>query len=258
MTENYDLELIGLSRKISEEMFLATTKALLSANSVDEIRICFGKHFKIKSSSYHHIPAIGAYKYEQMNRYYSVNVPEELKRFYNKSSVGTDPGIRFVFEKARPMWLSDMPHVESIKGTAHEKQVWDALELVGDAILMPLFGPQHRRGYAVICFENSKSFYEEVFIWQIQALITNLHIRYSTVVQTFSSLNRLTPRETEVLELMTFGKTNPQIGTILGISSNTVAGYVKQIFLKLQTHDRVTAALRASSFTLVPSPDQRG
>jgi len=63
---------------------------------------------------------------------------------------------------------------------------------------------------------------------------------------------RLTNRETEVLELITFGKTNPEIGIILNISSNTVSGYVKQIFLKLGTSDRVTTALRARSLSLTP------
>ena len=58
----------------------------------------------------------------------------------------------------------------------------------------------------------------------------------------------LTQREAEVLQLITFGKTNPEIGSILGISTNTVSGYVKQIFLKLDVSDRVTAALRASTF----------
>jgi len=59
---------------------------------------------------------------------------------------------------------------------------------------------------------------------------------------------QLTSRESEVLELITFGKTNPEIGKILGISTSTVSGYVKQLFLKLGVSDRVTAALKARSF----------
>ena len=54
----------------------------------------------------------------------------------------------------------------------------------------------------------------------------------------------------EVLELLSFGKSNPEIAKILGISSNTVAGYVKQIYLKLGTNDRVSAALRAQCIQL--------
>jgi len=60
----------------------------------------------------------------------------------------------------------------------------------------------------------------------------------------------LTTREAEVLELITFGKTNAEIGTVLGISPNTVNGYVKQIFLKLDVTDRVSAAMRAQTLKI--------
>jgi len=60
----------------------------------------------------------------------------------------------------------------------------------------------------------------------------------------------LTKRESEVLELITFGKTNPEIGQSLGISANTVAGHVKRIFFKLNASDRVTVALKAQSMLL--------
>jgi len=61
---------------------------------------------------------------------------------------------------------------------------------------------------------------------------------------------KLTNRESEVLELICFGKTNPEIGIILGISTSTVSGYVKSIFIKFNATDRVTVALRAQSFSL--------
>ena len=69
-------------------------------------------------------------------------------------------------------------------------------------------------------------------------------------MESLRSSVKLTERESEVLELISFGKTNPEIGIILGISTSTVAGHVKRIFLKLNTNDRVTAALRAQNFSL--------
>ena len=62
----------------------------------------------------------------------------------------------------------------------------------------------------------------------------------------------LTKRESEVLGLIALGKTNPEIGIILDISKNTVASYLKRIFLKLETSDRVTAVLRARALNLLP------
>ena len=82
-------------------------------------------------------------------------------------------------------------------------------------------------------------------------MLQMLHVRYCLILKDLQDTVRLTKRETDVLELVVLGKTNPEIGIILNISKNTVASYVKDIFLKLQTSDRVTAALRARALNLV-------
>lgn len=58
----------------------------------------------------------------------------------------------------------------------------------------------------------------------------------------------LTPRETEVLHWLTEGKSNPEIGTILAISSRTVAKHLQAIFEKLGVEGRIPAILRAREF----------
>jgi len=55
----------------------------------------------------------------------------------------------------------------------------------------------------------------------------------------------LTPRVAEVLLWVAQGKTNPEIGTILGISEWTVKKHVLEIFDKLGVETRTAAALRA-------------
>ena len=82
-------------------------------------------------------------------------------------------------------------------------------------------------------------------------MLQMLHVRYCLILKDLQDTVRLTKREIDVLELVVLGKTNPEIGIILNISKNTVASYVKGIFLKLQTSDRVTAALRAQALNLV-------
>jgi len=57
----------------------------------------------------------------------------------------------------------------------------------------------------------------------------------------------LTPRELDVLRLMTNGLRNKEIGAELGISEQTTQGHIKSIFSKLNVHDRteaVTVAIR--------------
>jgi DNA-binding NarL/FixJ family response regulator len=55
----------------------------------------------------------------------------------------------------------------------------------------------------------------------------------------------LTPRATETLLWLAQGKTNPDIGTILGITESTVKKHVQEIFEKLGVETRGAATVRA-------------
>ena len=65
-----------------------------------------------------------------------------------------------------------------------------------------------------------------------------------------SPLDALTPRERDVLRLLTSGLGNKQIAAKLGISAGTVKGYVSEIFEKLGVGDRTQAALIAAKHGL--------
>lgn len=56
---------------------------------------------------------------------------------------------------------------------------------------------------------------------------------------------RLTERESEVLNLIVLGKTNPEIADELIMSVHTAKAHVCAIFEKLQVSDRVQAAVKA-------------
>jgi len=55
----------------------------------------------------------------------------------------------------------------------------------------------------------------------------------------------LTPREREVLQLMSQGASNKDIAEKLVISGKTVSNHITSIFSKLQVADRTQAVLRA-------------
>jgi len=59
------------------------------------------------------------------------------------------------------------------------------------------------------------------------------------------SISDLTPQEREVLNLITKGLSNDEIGTSLHISLNTVKTHVSSILQKLQVSDRTQAAIFA-------------
>ena len=63
-------------------------------------------------------------------------------------------------------------------------------------------------------------------------------------IQAFASLN-LTPREAEVLFWISQGKSNYDIGVILGAKTGTICKHVEHIFTKLNVENRTSAAVMA-------------
>lgn len=57
---------------------------------------------------------------------------------------------------------------------------------------------------------------------------------------------QLTPRESEVLLWIAKGKSNRDIGEILGLSSRTVTKHLEQIYVKLGVENRASAAVKAT------------
>ncbi len=65
---------------------------------------------------------------------------------------------------------------------------------------------------------------------------------------------KLTPREREVLQLLTQGNTNKEIASALGVSENTVKNHLKNILAKLHLQNRVQAVAFALREGLVEKP----
>ncbi|GAA2812315.1 hypothetical protein GCM10010441_41240 [Kitasatospora paracochleata] len=66
-----------------------------------------------------------------------------------------------------------------------------------------------------------------------------------------ASARRLTPRELEVLRWAATGRTNPEIAAQLGLTRNTVTGYLKGAMHKLGARNRVELTLTARESGLV-------
>ena len=63
-------------------------------------------------------------------------------------------------------------------------------------------------------------------------------------IQAFASL-KLTPREVQVLLWISRGKSNHEIGIILGAKTGTICKHVEHIFSKLNVENRTSAAVVA-------------
>jgi DNA-binding CsgD family transcriptional regulator len=57
----------------------------------------------------------------------------------------------------------------------------------------------------------------------------------------------LSPQQREIALKIAQGKSNQEIADGLGVSGNTVAYHIKQLFIKLDVHDRASAVARITS-----------
>lgn len=64
----------------------------------------------------------------------------------------------------------------------------------------------------------------------------------------------LTPRERQILQSMSLGRSNRQIASSLGISENTVKNHVRSILDKLHASSRVEAVMRGIQAGITPTP----
>lgn len=60
----------------------------------------------------------------------------------------------------------------------------------------------------------------------------------------------LTPRETDVVRLLSQGLSYAQIGQQLGVSLHTVTSHVKNAYRKLEVHTAAAAVMRAVELQL--------
>ena len=79
------------------------------------------------------------------------------------------------------------------------------------------------------------SWWDSTATMEIQSILQN---QAQTSVGAISNSDNLTPREHEILTLMTTGKTNSQIAEILFIAHGTVRVHIHSIMHKLGVHDR--------------------
>lgn len=253
MTTDLGNLMTGKSYKnlLSDDQFLRGVEMANAAETVKDVVNIIPEILDISMASYHHFPAIGSVGYKNLSQYYSFNMPDDVLKYYdNNIEYRDDPGIIAVFQKGQFIWHSEMIFQPYIKERNHEAICRMSFKAMGEGLCIPLYGPKNRKGFMLALFDGVTKACDEIFPYKVQALAQILHIRYCLLTETLHRHAKLTPREAEVLELISFGKSNVEIGLILNISANTVAVYVKSLFIKLGVSDRVSAAMRAETIKL--------
>lgn len=233
---------------IKSSLFLAITKTIDQAETLEHLFNSTMDVLPITLGSYHHFPSVGALDYTTLGTFRAYNLPSDIEDYYKSYNMHSpDPGIVSVFAKGRFVWLSDLVAELSTHDVKQTELAKAMLQQTGDALCIPLFGPNNRRGYMFIAGGLVKKESGPILPHQLQALALLFHTRFCLMIQNIQKHINLTTRETEVLELLTYGKSNKEIADVLNLSVSTVSGYMKSIFIKLEVSDRVSASMRAQS-----------
>lgn len=233
---------------ITPSLFLTVVDALHNATTLQELFKIFTDTMPVDIASYHHFPAIGALDHKTKDVFHGYNLPKEIEEYYRSNQVREhNPSLKAILAGSEFMWLSDLINDPIVIESNYREQPTAAFEMVGEALCIPLFGPNNRNGYMFLAGRLFKKENGSYFAHQVQALCQIFHVRFSLMIRKIQRQINLTEREAEVIELLTYGKTNNEIAQILEISASTVAGYMKSIFIKLDVSDRVSASMRAQS-----------
>ncbi len=118
---------------------------------------------------------------------------------------------------------------------------------LGDGFAFQAFGPNLRTAYVGLGLARADTVVSAECLRELQAAIQLTHLAVCRILDERAGLEgaRLSPRETEVLKLISYGLSNPAIAQELGVSNHTVDALIRRLFSKLDVSDRTSAVLRA-------------
>lgn len=178
--------------------------------------------------------------------------PEEWLRRYVADGLGRhDPNPRFAMSHGKVFWWNDLPRIT--KMDRNEQNFYRELShsSMTDGIALPTYGLNQRFGYFGAGMIVNQQVKEQANEALLLAVAQAAHTRLDQLAADDNDFKRLSLRERQILHWIAAGKSNYEIGMILGISSATVATYNKRLFDKLQVNDRVAASTMAIKLGLV-------
>jgi LuxR family transcriptional regulator, quorum-sensing system regulator CciR len=227
-------------------------EAIGRAATPEDIWVAFAAYFRdtaVNRLVYLHLPPLGAPD-ARGPRLCSEAFPEELAARYVAERLYLDnPALRQAQREMEPVyWDETVPVNERERDfieTIQRANLWHGVSI-------PVYGPNGRTGICGLEFRAGVRRVDPPVLKEFQWVCQLAHLRYcALLVPTLGPLPELSRRETEVLAWVARGKSNPQIGEILGISARTVDAHLRRIYLKLGVFDRISAAVRALGIGLI-------
>lgn len=134
--------------------------------------------------------------------------------------------------------ISDSVTFERFRGTALYNDYYRRIR-IDHAVALPIYV----RDGLLVSFVLNRT--RRDFSDRERALLDLVRPNLAKLYKKIKTLNLLTSREAEVLRWIAAGKSDAQIGAILGISARTAQKHLQNLYGKLGVENRTAAAMRA-------------
>lgn len=234
----------------------AFSLACEGVNSTDALADVLKTHFEglsVKMFSYIHCPPLGAADYAPSEVVTYFGYPRRWQHFYMKNQCcDSDPFIGHAFKKNNAFNWDEVIQADNHEPAA-EAFIDEVKHLdVKEGYAFPVFGARYRSGFFTFGFDEGAPSLNPFQLSMLQWACQLAHHRFVELkMQQDRARADLTARETEILKWVSFGKSNVEIGDILDISKHTIDGYLRNIYIKLEVKERVSASHRALALGLL-------
>lgn len=228
----------------------AFSRACSKVTTLDDLSEVLKTSFQnlsVKMFSYIHCPPLGAADYAPSEVVTHFGYPRRWTYFYLKNQCcNFDPFVGHAFEKNKAFKWDEVIH-KPVNDKATKDFIEEAKTLdVKEGYAFPVFGARYRSGFFTFGFDKKAPELDEFSLSMLQWACQTAHHRFVELkTQLDQARGSLTAREKEILKWVSLGKSNSEIGNILDISRHTIDGYLRNVYIKLDVTDRVSASHRA-------------
>ncbi|RWO53510.1 MAG: LuxR family transcriptional regulator [Mesorhizobium sp.] len=181
------------------------------------------------------------------------NYPDEWRdRYFEMGYERIDPIIKTSRQRISAFRWSDV--YNDATTTEDERRIFDEAATFGlrSGISVPLHGPQG--SFAIMSFARPRDHgFQNRTITYLELAALHFHLRVTkfTNLSDIEENTSLSTREIDCIRWVGRGKSSWEIGSILGISVNTVNFHIKNVMRKLDTGSRTVAAIKAVNFGII-------
>lgn len=197
-------------------------------------------HLEIHSISFFHRSALEDIE-RSLQKAFSVNLKQTVSFSHFIKQVQFDLGL----ERFKKQLSSPEPVFFRTMKTPDNDSQSNHTQTKGLFIAAKVFGPCGRSGVCILSINPEQADPDHKILTPTQNVA---QLFFPQLLKSLRDLEKpvpLTPREKEIVKWISRGKSNPDIAQIIGISVHTVNGYLRGIYLKTQTGDRVSLSFYA-------------